>query len=435
MNRWILTFFIFVSSLSFSNQTTSLDIPAPQPLLNKTESVDWWFIFKFNAQTFPQCESQRFCPFGGTVQNYPTFGQQYVVWNRKTNSMVEGKNCLGTTENDPLGATFSQIFHTPYFYLIWNDQFFNLERPIAGVENYFPAPWAHSKGMLAWNELGEGIILQVSTPGWPAVGNVRFLRQTDENTLGCMQRNNLKLSQHFFALRLTKEDTIKILKALNNAGVPTDPKNRQIVQNGGPKEIQELVNRLGSPSKAKTPTMDTLSSGVKILSKPPEIHVSPWHFASSMLGGVGLRVAYYWENKAQNVSTTANTKISCWDKNLKKPGPVEIAVTGSWKEKQFQLFAFGAMGNHAKIGISLDPEKFYTIFSDMNQGILNGPNCGLHQNGRGGLFFIVQDKPFWEAMTNLLKGETLSTDTEEVKSFLKELKEKEQLTGKTTEHP
>src|ERR1700692_1299768 len=45
---------------------------APAPLLKKGQPVDWWFVFKFNAASFPACGAavQRTCTFGGTVQTY-----------------------------------------------------------------------------------------------------------------------------------------------------------------------------------------------------------------------------------------------------------------------------------------------------------------------------------------------------------------------------
>jgi len=47
-------------------------LTGPAPLLAKGHSVDWWFVFKFNAATFPDCDEdeERSCPFGGQVQTY-----------------------------------------------------------------------------------------------------------------------------------------------------------------------------------------------------------------------------------------------------------------------------------------------------------------------------------------------------------------------------
>ena len=67
------------------------------------------------------------------------------------------------------------------YYVLWNDQFYG--DPIA---TQF-APAGHSKGLLAWNELGDGMVLQVSTP---ILAGIRQFanqpRKTDGNTLGCV---------------------------------------------------------------------------------------------------------------------------------------------------------------------------------------------------------------------------------------------------------
>jgi hypothetical protein len=83
--------------------------------------------------------------------------------------------------------------------------------------------------------------MQVTTPSWPAAGNKANPRQTDGNTLGFVKDNNIMFSQHFFALRLNHDDLVNVLKALQNASVVTDPTNRQIVNNGGSQDVQDLV--------------------------------------------------------------------------------------------------------------------------------------------------------------------------------------------------
>ena len=76
--------------------------------------------------------------------------------------------------------------------------------------------------MLAWNQNGDGLIVQVSTPAWPGAGSARAPRQGDGNTLGCAAGNNVMFSQHFFALRLTPQDVAQVLTGLANASVATD---------------------------------------------------------------------------------------------------------------------------------------------------------------------------------------------------------------------
>src|SRR5438067_11076911 len=110
------------------------------------------------------------------------------------------------------------------------------------------APAGHSKGMLAWNSSGEGVAMQVSTPSWPASGSSLHPRKTDGNTLGCVEDDNVLMSQHFFAVKLSKEDVMAVLRALANASIVTDPRNVQIVNGGGPPEIQALVAGRGRVS-------------------------------------------------------------------------------------------------------------------------------------------------------------------------------------------
>jgi hypothetical protein len=134
--------------------------------------------------------------------------------------------------------------------------------------------------MLAWNDAGAGFVLQVTTPSWPAAGSKRFPRKTDGNTLGCVKDDDVLVSQHFFAMKLTKDDLVRVLKALQNASVVTDPTNPQIVNNGGPADVQQLVKSLGVKSKSVTFSTDKLSNGVQLISKPSGLHVPPWQMVS-----------------------------------------------------------------------------------------------------------------------------------------------------------
>jgi deoxyribonuclease II len=406
---------------------------APVPLLEKGNHVDWWFVYKFNSSSFPGCgappqshpdASKRVCLFGGTVKAYPTFGQQFVFASSKNGSLKKGFGCVGGTTTDPLGATFDQIYNGRYYYVIWNDQFYrHPQLKACGKSDSCGAPWGHSKGMLAWNEAGEGLVLQVTTPSWPAAGSKKFPRKDDGNTLGCIQNNNLKFAQHFFALRLIKEDLVIVLKALAHAGVVTDPDNPQLVRNGGPGDVQDLVEALGKrpgdtkvqPEDKKTEpvvktqpangnyTKDELSTKVILISKPPTLYVPPWQMVSAAMGGIALRTATWWG--APKIYTTKKTP-GCWSAELEAPGPVQIATTGEWEEKAFKLVS---SANHAKIGVSTSGGGRYSIFGDMNQqGAATGSNhqCEISQNGRGGLFFVVRNLALFESITDLIRGDT-----------------------------
>jgi len=408
---------------------------APVPLLKTGQPVNWWFVFKFNAQSGPSCGgAQRACTFGGTVQPYNLFGQQFAFASSADPTLQQGIGCVGDSTTDPLGATFDQVYNGKFFYVLWNDQFYG--DPIA---TQF-APAGHSKGMLAWNQEGDGIVLQVSTPSWPASGSSVTPRKTDGNTLGCITDNNVLVSQHFFALRLDKADVILVLNALANASVVTDPTNLQIVNNGGPADIQDLVRGLGKLSNSKVPLMTKLSSNIVLISKPSGLDVPPWQMVSALLGGEPLRVASWWA--APTIPTTSlGTPITCWDPTLGKPGAVEIATSGTW---QGSTIGFEGVpepqGNHTKIGItaafpiSSAPGEIrergmlmsrrcgstqpppdcdslrrlpIVIFGDMNQqGSLSGPACNSSQNGRGGLFFAVKDTQLFRSVRDLLQGQT-----------------------------
>ena len=310
-----------------------------------------------------------------------------------------------TTASDPIGATFGQVYDGSYYYVVWNDQFYD-DPKIKGCTKECSSPWGHSKGMVAWNAAGEGLVLQVSTPSWPASGSKKSPRKSDGNTLGCVKDDDVEVSQHFFSLKLNKSDLIKVLKGLANASVVTDPANKQIVRNGGPADVQKLVKALGVKSSSKTVTKDTLSSGVTLISKPSDLNVPPWQMVSALLGGVSLRAATWWASP-EIPSTTASTPVTCWDASLPKPGAVEIATTGSFGGKVFGLTGgSGPNYNHAKIAVTTSGTS-YAIFGDMNQqGTLGGQKCWSSQNGRGGLFYAVNDAALAQSVAGLIKGDS-----------------------------
>jgi hypothetical protein len=168
---------------------------------------------------------------------------------------------------------------------------------------------------------------------------------------------------------------------------------------------------------------------------------------SALLEGEPLRVASWWTSP-EIPTTSAATPVACWDPALGQPGAVEIATTGAWQGKTLGFEGFAEpQGNHAKIGVSMwwppridigmrqqgmlpaqqcgaaesSPEWAhfrricsmgicrlpYVIFGDMNQqGTLSGSNCASSQNGRGGLFFAVQDIQLFRSVRDLLQGQT-----------------------------
>jgi hypothetical protein len=95
--------------------------------------------------------------------------------------------------------------------------------------------------------------------------------------------------------------------------------------------------------------------------------------------------------------------------SLGEPGAVEIALTGKWGDQTLGLAGrstgYGSDFNHAKIGVSPSPNDTDTIFGDMNQqGSLSPPNCDASQNGRGGLFYVLEDKQLHDSIAQLIAG-------------------------------
>jgi len=260
--------------------------------------------------------------------------------------------------------------------------------------------------MLAWNDAGEGFVLQVTTPSWPGSGSKQLGRKSG-NTLGCVRtNNNLIAAQHFFALKLTKNDLKTVLIALANASVVTDPTKPQIVKNGGPPDVRPLVDALGKKSNSTNYTNDKLSTGVTLISKPSLLRVPPWQMVSAVLGATEGRAATWW-TKPWIYTTTSSSKIGCWNEQLKKPGPVAIALTGDWDANEIGL---AAPKNHAKIGTASGGNKRYAIFGDLNQqGTASPPGCDKSQNGRGGLFFVVENKALFDGISQLVDGDTAPT--------------------------
>lgn len=66
--------------------------------------------------------------------------------------------------------------------------------------------------------------------------------------------------------------------------------------------------------------------------------------------------------------------------------------------------------NHAKVAVSTSGNHHYEIFGDMNQqGAVSGSKCSSSQNGRGGLFFVLDDPDLFMSLSNPLSGQTAPT--------------------------
>lgn len=415
MKKW--TFFAtFAAALLLPAATQSQPAPAasaPVPLVAQAQPANWIFVFKLNAGVFPSAanDSARACPFGGSLSANRPFGQQYAYATDARPGLQAGPGLIGTGAGDPLGATFAQIFNGSYSYVVWNDQFGGSPIPDRG------SPWGHSKGIIAWNQNGDGVVIQVTTPSWPGSGNARAPRQGAGNTLGCITRNNLIFSQHFFMLRLSPADVEQVLEGLGNASVATDVGVPQLASIGGPPNIRTRAQALGRLSASTAIVDRTLSSGVRMISKPSALQVPPWQMVSAVLGGPAaasgppLRAATWWA--FPTIPSTASAgDPGCWG-IAQHPGPVANATSGSWNGRPIGLWGGHAPnGNHAKIGVSLGGAPYLTIFGDLNQqGSLTPADrpCGSSQNGRGGLFFVVNNRQLHDSVTALIAGDTAPT--------------------------
>jgi hypothetical protein len=102
--------------------------------------------------------------FGGQPRPYAKFGQQYALATSAAPQLKAGPGLLGTSRGDAAGATLSQIYNGKFNFVVWNDQFYDAPR-IAGCVKSCSGPWGRSKGVLAWNDPGEGVIMQGSLSG------------------------------------------------------------------------------------------------------------------------------------------------------------------------------------------------------------------------------------------------------------------------------
>lgn len=309
---------ILGSPIALSQQVT-----LPAPMLAAGQPVEWWFAFKLNAGVFPGCDANkdRVCRFGGDKSFVRgNTGQHFVYASSKDGTLQSGGDCLGDETSDPVAATFDQVYNGSLNYVLWNDQFYG-DPVINGTctlpQDNCPGPWAHSKGMVAWNDAGEGFVMQVTTPDWPGSGSANNQRSRG-NTLGCTKDNNVGYSQSFFALKLSKGDLKIVLTGLQRASIATKTDEPQIVRNGGPADIQALVLKLGEVSKDKGFIRQTLSTGVTLVVKPSALHVPPCQMVSAVLGSISLRVAS-WRTPKDYGSTTGSTSIGCWDETLGDP--------------------------------------------------------------------------------------------------------------------
>ena len=93
---------------------------------------------------------------------------------------------------------------------------------------------------------------------------------------------------------------------------------------------------------------------------------------------------------------------------------MEIAATGTWDGTSLGLEGgLGDQFNHAKVGVSTRKKDPLAIFGDMNQQGALAPHyaykdqkCNSSQNGRGGTFYVVEDRKLWTGVRALLAGDS-----------------------------
>lgn len=117
-----------------------------------------------------------------------------------------------------------------------------------------------------------------------------------------------------------------------------------------------------------------------------------------------LRVASWWTYP--KILSTKDGVPGCWSSELKEPKEVQVATSGQWNGKTMGLLGKSSTdGNHAKIAHSL--EGSISVFGDMNQdGSYTSADarCDASQNGRGGLFFAIDNPILHDGLKKLLKG-------------------------------
>src|SRR5205814_8665528 len=111
-----------------------------------------------------------------------------------------------------------------------------------------------------------------------------------------------------------------------------------------------------------------------------------------------------------------DTPSGYWNADLGRTGWGQIATSGQWNGISFGLTGGISSGDrtHAKIGVSNSGSHHYAIFGDMNQeGALTESTpggCATHQNGQGGLFFVIDNPALASSIGDLINGATAAPD-------------------------
>ena len=422
----------------------------PSPRVDSLTAVDWLAVYKFDAK-FATTAPPDHCVFDTSERIAADYkGKQCQHYAMSTNSnpkltAMPFGSLIGTSTDDPLGATFDQFFNGPEdnSYVIYNDQFYGDPSPTSACSE--AKGCGHAKGAVMWDAKGDGILLQVTTPNWPrnADASEPTTVPGNGNTLGCITQkkdgsakpqNNIYHGQHFFSVKLREGDAAKVLTALRVAQVFTNSKKSQIYRTLYKTAVQKKLKGLADAIKPNDPQSvpemyvekgyrETLSTGVVVLAKPSQLTVPPWHFVSAHLGGISLDVATWYEKAKMIKNTNASDATDCQadDSCCARPlfssigpfGSVTNYLCGTFEGKKVDLRAgtgASVAGNHAKIGVSTSEDAPWVVFSDMNQAGCWNKNdagcsqCAKSQSRRGGTFYAVSDLELWRSWRSLIAG-------------------------------
>ena len=308
-------------------------------------------------------------------------------------------------------------------------------RALPHFNNGCGSPWGHSKGAFAFEEGSLGFFLQGTTPNWPDPSQGDTFAP-----LGCQLDNNVYLSQSFLGVTLASDDFTTIAPVLEKARLCSS--GSLSCRNGSSGHMVDF-NCTSEATRgedwsilntafAATSTMDMPSEGLNItapggstlrlFSHSAAYENPPWLLVANDLG-VDLGVASWWDfNYGQATLCSGDdysnaTENYCLINNelglaLNTQGgaaqSVENAIAASFMvggaDRAWALWGeFSGIASHAKFGVAGDQTSHWVVSGDQNsQGFDCSSACNGSQQGRGGLFFAVQDEALHESLYDLL---------------------------------
>lgn len=356
-------------------------VPLAKPCTNimprngKGEAVDWFVVFKLPnhsknchngkgscADLCTTCECSQpseNCDFwntGKSASGDRSSGECYYYADSTHPELTYyadlGYGCLSDSSS-PLSQTMAQLTCADKWAL-WNDQ---------GVTKSCSAPYAHSKGAIAFSSTG-GFLLNTSTPHWP---------NADGQPLGCQKTSNTEYAQHMFCFSLTPSDATQWLKSAPNAGLcitessflPTKP-----FHGGNTPDVLKLKTKAGVP--------------IQVIFKGTEDYYLPWSVVSGKLDGVNLKVASWTSDKTSGTSGWGDAPVFPGSGKLS-----QIVDVQTDKGCFPALYSF----SHSKWGIS-----------DSGDWVIMGSmNMQNSQAKRGGDFYAFQNPTLWKSFNKIIQ--------------------------------